>query len=80
MREVIILHPAELQLKGSNRPFFERALLKNIKARFADVRLEVKKKPGKLFKKPLSINRFSRLKMPKPKTKMIQPGEFKICR
>ena len=36
MRRIVLIHYNEIALKGRNRPFFERALLGNIKRALAD--------------------------------------------
>ena len=44
--DCIVIHYSEIGLKGSNRPYFEKKLLSNIKQR---TRLEVKREYGRLI-------------------------------
>lgn len=47
MKDVILLRFGEIYLKGKNKGFFERTLLKNIKNRLADYDCQVKKISGR---------------------------------
>ncbi|HBF66921.1 MAG TPA: tRNA 4-thiouridine(8) synthase ThiI [Candidatus Magasanikbacteria bacterium] len=62
MNRVIILHPAELQLKRANRPFFERALMDNIRMRFPGTSVEVKKATGKFLVRHIDLGAVEVLK------------------
>ena len=49
MRNVIILRYGELYLKGNNKSYFEKVLIKNIKESLKDFKAEVKKITGRLI-------------------------------